>query len=266
MTCADSPPADDDAILAVCLTAALYHGAVAEKPAPGRSRAGATAQHVATIIQAAEDAAQAMRTEAEQRVNQRIAEGERAAQYRVQAAEEEAVEIAEAAQEEAARLRRDSQAQFEQAKTTATSEALTIVANAQEHADAAVKQASEAAEASRQDSERRSRELLLDARAAADGVRAEGLELVGNLRQMGDSLRSNAERLLQDVQLIHTRMVATLDNADSPAGTPVGSSRPGDGRPSRSSPTSSLNGPRSSGRAARNVQDEVDVPEFIPPA
>src|ERR1017187_8208744 len=233
MTCADSPPADDDAILAVCLTAALYHGAVAEKPAPGRSRAGATAQHVATIIQAAE---------------------------------EEAVEIVEAAQEEAARLRRDSQAQFEQAKTTATSEALTIVANAQEHADAAVKQASEAAEASRQDSERRSRELLLDAPAAADGVRAEGLELVGNLRQMGDSLRSNAERLLQDVQLIHTRMVATLDNADSPAGTPVGSSRPGDGRPSRSSPTSSLNGPRSSGRAARNVQDEVEVAEFIPPA
>src|ERR1035441_5875045 len=99
MTCADSPPADDDAILAVCLTAALYHGAVAEKPAPGRSRAGATAQHVATIIQAAEDAAQAMRTEAEQRVNQRIAEGERAAQYRVQAAEEEAVETVEAAQE-----------------------------------------------------------------------------------------------------------------------------------------------------------------------
>jgi vacuolar-type H+-ATPase subunit H len=240
--------------------------AVAENSSPGRSRAGATARQVATIIQAAEDAARAIHNEAEEQVNRRIAEGERAAQYRVQAADDEAAEILKTAQAEGARLRRDSQAEFEQAKTTATSEALTILASAQEQADAVVKQATEAAQASRHESEKRSRELVLDAHAAADGVRAEGLELVANLRQMGDSLRSNAERLLRDVQLIHTRMVATLDDAAGASAPRRGSSSRDGGRSSRSSSTSSLTAPRSSARASRSVEDELDVPEFIPPA
>jgi vacuolar-type H+-ATPase subunit H len=238
---------------------------VADNPPSGRSRAGATSRHVATIIQAAEDAAHAIHAEAEEQVNRRIAEGERAAQYRVQAAEEEAAELVTTAQDEATRLLRDSQAEFEQAKTTATSEALTILANAQEQADATFKQAAEAAEASRRDSENRSRELLLDAHAAADGVRAEGLELVANLRQMGDSLRSNAERLLRDVQLIHARMVATLDQAGGASAQRAGSSSRGIERASRSSSTWSLSAPRSSVGATRDLEQELDVPEFIPP-
>jgi vacuolar-type H+-ATPase subunit H len=255
-----------DTVLAIWPAAPHYHGAVAESPGSGRSRAGATSRHVATIIQAAEDAAHAIHAEAEEQVSRRIAEGERAAQYRVQAAEEEAAEILKTAQDEAARLRRDSQSAFEQVKTTATSEALTILANAQEHADAAIKQAAEAAEASRRDSEHRSRELLLDAHAAADGVRAEGLELVANLRQMGDSLRSNAERLLRDVQLIHTRMVATLDQSGGASARRLGSSGHDGGRAWKSSSTSLVTAPGASTRASRGRDEELDVPEFIPPS
>lgn len=238
---------------------------MAENPAPTRSRAGATSRHVATIIQAAEDAADALRAEAEEQVNRRIAEGERAAQYRVQAAEEEAAEIIQGARDEAARLRRDGLAEHEQAKTTATSEALSIMASAQEQADAAIQQAAEVAETSVRESEKRSRELILDAHGAADGVRAEGLELVANLRQMGDSLRSNAERLLRDVQLIHTRMVATLEDA---GGTPSPRGSLGRGAARTSTPSSSASraAASNSGRPARGFEDELDVPEFIPPS
>ena len=60
----------------------------------------------------------------------------------------------------------------------------------------------------RADAEERARRMVLDARATADGVRAEGMELVSNLREMGDVLRANAERLLHDIQSIHSRMVS----------------------------------------------------------
>jgi hypothetical protein len=36
------------------------------------------------------------------------------------------------------------------------------------------------------------------------------MELVSNLREMGAALRSNAERLLHDIQSIHARMVGEL--------------------------------------------------------
>jgi hypothetical protein len=107
---------------------------------------------------------------------------------------------------------------------------------------------------------------LLDAHAAADGVRAEGLELVANLRQMGDSLRSNAERLLRDVQLIHTRMVDTLDQTGGPWAERSGSSSRDGGRAWKSSSTSLLTAPRTSTRATRGLDQELEVPEFIPPS
>ncbi len=96
--------------------------------------------------------------------------------------------------------------------------------------------------------------MLRDARATAGSVQTEGLEIVSNLRAMGDSLRSNAERLLRDVQLVHSRMVAQIDRTDGglpPAG------RSGAGISARRGV---------SGRAAaRDVADDLDVPEFIPP-
>jgi hypothetical protein len=90
--------------------------------------------------------------------------------------------------------------------------------------------------------------------AAAD-VRTEGLEIAGNLREMGDSLRSNAERLLRDVQMIHSRMVAELDRVDGGLGAVQASRGTG-----ASSGAERRSRPRSESEA-----DVLDVPEFIPP-
>lgn len=189
-----------------------------------------------------------MLDQAEERVRSRIAEGERAAENRVRAAEEEATEILAEARAEA-----------EKAKSDATGEALAIVARAQENADTVLNQAqADAAKASRE-AEERSRELLRDARATAGSVQHEGLEIVGNLREMGDALRSNAERVLRDVQGIHSQLTAKLDQIgdDLPAApkTPSGTPRPRE-RPAR---TRELPEPPANGEV-------LDVPEFIPPS
>ena len=123
---------------------------------------------------------------------------------------------------------------------------LTTLAQAQADADA------QSAKAKAQ-----SREILGEARVAAADVRSEGLELVQNLREMGDSLRSNAELLLRDIQAIHSSMVAKLDRVDG------GASRIAVPRTTeRESPTrrrareAELDGP---------IDGELDIPEFIPP-
>ena len=101
----------------------------------------------------------------------------------------------------------------------ATGEALAIVARAQENADTVMSEARAAATKEQDEIKERARELLCDARATASDVRSEGLEIAANLREMGDSLRSNAERLLRDVQRIHSQLVARLDRIDAGAGT-----------------------------------------------
>jgi vacuolar-type H+-ATPase subunit H len=236
---------------------------------------------VATIVAAAEETAERIRLETEQRMHDRIAEGERAAENRVRAAEEEAAEIVESAEAQAARVRETgradaekavanatsealaivaraqenadrTRAEGEQAKTTATSEALTIVAKAQDSAGKTIDEAAAAAAKSLEQAEQHSRELLREVRSGASDVRTEGLELVGNLREMGDSLRANAERLLHDVQMIHSRMVAEIDRVDGGAGrAPASSSR--------------RVGARDRGAPPLVGGDALDVPEFIPP-
>jgi uncharacterized membrane protein YqiK len=128
------------------------------------------------------------------------------------------------------------------------------MARAQENADTTLAEATAEATRAREQAEERARELLRDARSAASDVRTEGLELAGNLREMGDSMRSNAERLLRDVQMIHSRMVAEIDRADGGASrAPVRTSEPG---------------LRDRERRRASLSDEgevLDVPEFIPP-
>ena len=81
-------------------------------------------------------------------------------------------------------------AEAEEAKTRATSEALEIITNARRTADKAISDAKKSA-----------RETLQAARDSAGAVRAEGAELVDNLKEMGSSLRSDSEaRLLRDVR------------------------------------------------------------------
>ena len=214
---------------------------------------------------AAENAAEDIRLRTEARMRDRIAEGERAAENRVRAADEEAAEIVREAREEA-----------ERAKTVAASEALAILAKAHDDADRTrgeAEQAKTAASAEALDIVGRARkearesaatmkaqslEALGQARIASADVRAEGMELVSNLREMGDAMRSNAERLLRDVQAIHSRMVAQLDQVDGGASripSPRSSER--DSGAARRPRDGGLNGPTDI--------DELDVPEFIPP-
>jgi hypothetical protein len=95
---------------------------------------------------------------------------------------------------------------------------------------------------------------MSQARRTASDARSDGLELVSNLREMGDALRSNAERLLGDVQSIHRRMVAELDREERALGL---TSSSGPRRPSPGAP------PREESRD--DGGDNLDVPEFIPP-
>jgi hypothetical protein len=71
-------------------------------------------------------------------------------------------------------------------------------------------------------------------------------------------MRSNAQRLLGDVQAIHSRMVAELDRVDGGASR-ITSLRPSgrDAGPRRRPPDVDLGDPTDA--------DVLDVPEFIPP-
>lgn len=231
-------------------------------PRPEPSGSAATADRVGTIVAAAERMAETMRLQAESRMRDRIAEGERAAQNRVRAAEEEAAEILKAARSDA-----------EQAKTVAASEALAILAKAHDDADRTrgeaeamktaataevreiVARARQEAQASIATAKAQSREILGAARVATASVHSEGTELVSNLREMGDSLRSNAERLLRDVQAIHSRMVAQLDRVDGGA-TRIPASRVSE---------RDAGARRRAREAGPADPDELSVPEFIPP-
>ena len=228
-------------------------------------------EQVDAIVAAAEAGRRAAPAGDRGSVRDRIAEGERAAENRVQAAEEEAADIVKWASEEAARLRRPRLAEAEQAKTEATTEALTVVARAQDQAEIIraeaeaaktrghqrgaeiVARAQETAERGRHQGDRSgARAAPRRPPVSAGDVQTEGLELVANLRQMGDSLRSNAERLL-------------ARRPDDPLA---------DGGPDRRAGRSGAGalGPIRAHRPGRRAQvgetgptASVEVPEFIPP-
>jgi vacuolar-type H+-ATPase subunit H len=213
---------------------------------PAQPRSGAiAADRVAAILEAAEQSAKRMLEQTEERVRERIAEGERAAQNRITAAEEEAAEILAQARAEA-----------EKAKGDATGEALAIMARAQEDADSVLSEARQEALKATDAAQERSRELLRGARATAGEVQTEGLEIVGDLRELGDAMRSNAERLLRDVQGIHSALVERLDQID---GAFAAADREQGGRPrARPARDRELPAPPDNGEV-------LDVPEFIPP-
>jgi vacuolar-type H+-ATPase subunit H len=218
--------------------------------------AARSADRVAEIVAAAEAAADKLVAEAEQRARERVDEGNRAAEDRIRTAEERATEIVRAAQEEADRLR----AEAEKAKTAATGEALRIVADADTAAEKITAEAEDAAAKSRAEAEGHATALIQDARAAADGVRGEGLELVAHLREMSGSLNSNAERLLRDIQQIHSRMVSELTAAPGGSGV-AGAGRP-EGLGEADQPARE---PEPAPRSRRPPADgdDLDVPEFM---
>ena len=153
------------------------------------------------------------------------------------------------------------------ATTAATSEALAIVARAEQSAAEIVAEAREFAATTRAEAEARARGLLEDARATADGVRSEGLELVAKFREMSNSMHANAERLLGDVQRVHSSLVAQIARVEHAAGVGSGSGSPGR-RSGAGEPTAGDGRSESAadyGRSESPAGDDLDVPEFIPP-
>jgi hypothetical protein len=144
-------------------------------------------------------------------------------------------------------------------KTTASAEAGEIRAAAEHEAREIRREAEAWAAEKRADGERRARDLASEARLVAGEVRAEGLELTENLRELGGSLRANAERLMRDVLKVHNQLSAHIDQVD-PGPPPSSRSRERDrDLPRRSSGASE---PRNGAR--RRADDDLDVPEFIP--
>ncbi|MDO8184772.1 hypothetical protein Q5424_08075 [Conexibacter sp. JD483] len=226
-----------------------------------RGPASVSANRVAAIISAAEDTAARLREDAEQRLRERIAEADRAADNRVTAAEDEAAEIIAEARRIAERLVLEARGEAARMKTLAGAESGEIRAVAEQEAREIRREAEAWAAERRADGERRARDLASEARVVAGEVRAEGLELTENLRELGGSLRSNAERLMRDIVKVHHQLAAHIDHVD-PGPAAVDSS-PRRRERERDLPRSSRDSaPRNGTR--RRADDDLDVPEFIP--
>lgn len=126
--------------------------------------------------------------------------------------------ILAAAEQSAEQIRRDAEGRMREriaegdraAKhriDAAEAEALEILANAQIEADKITQAARDEA-----------RGIVAEASGSAREVLRDGTELSGNLRELSESLRSNAELLLRDVRLAHAEMTARLDQG-APADT-----------------------------------------------
>jgi vacuolar-type H+-ATPase subunit H len=213
---------------------------------------------VAAIVEAAERAAEEMRIKTEEKVRARIAEADRAVDLRVEAAEAEAREILDAARAEAAgveaQARENVKAIHEraaQAREEAERRRSELLSEAQAEATRVRNDAAIAAEETTREAREEARAILAEAHAAARGVLQDGSELSGHLTELSDSLRRNAERLLNDVKLAHARLTADLDQA-TPPGTSI------DTAPRASAAGSA---PR---RRPRPSDDDFEVPEFLP--
>jgi hypothetical protein len=219
---------------------------------------------VAAIVEAAERAAEDLRLKTEDKVRERIAEADRAADLRVEAAEAEAREITDAARREAAALQAEARESVRQihdnaAKAREEAEARKVAAVGEAQQEAAqVRAAADAyAEDVKRSAKSDARDIIAEAHDAARGVLHDGTTLSGHLQELSDSLRRNAERLLNDVKLAHARLSADLDQA-APAGAadPAPRASRGAGADAEAPPAT---------RPARKPSDpDFDVPEFVP--
>jgi cell division septum initiation protein DivIVA len=269
-------------------------------PVTSDSGAAATAaEQVASVLEAAEQTAEQLRLEAEERLLSRIAEAERAAELRVSAAEEEATELLAAAREETAssvasareeasrilakareeagRLRDEAEKDAKRMRSEADKEAKRIVSDASSKAlEVAGKAQSEAdrlgAEAAKNHEEAawRTRDMMRGAEQTAGEIDIEGMQVVRDLRALGDSLRANAERLLGDVQAIHRRMVGQIERVEAAATKAERQGRRSSAPPDADSGSAESTGrarptERRAGAAGSGTEGELDVPEFLSP-
>jgi hypothetical protein len=99
----------------------------------------------------------------------------------------------------------------------------------------------------------------------AGDVKADGGEVIGNLNALSSSLRSNADRLLRDVQAIHSSMLARIDGFQTHHrslvdGAPLARERHVD-----RAQAGQLPGPDPLASVDDVPGQILDVPEFIPP-
>jgi cell division septum initiation protein DivIVA len=210
---------------------------------------------VAAIVEAAERAAEEMRIKTEDKVRSRIAEADRAVDLRVEAAEAEAREILDAARAEAAGVEAEARENVRaiheraaQAREEGERRRSELLAEAQAEATRVRNDAAIAGEETTREAREEARAILAEAHAAARGVLEDGTELSGHLSELSESLRRNAERLLNDVKLAHARLTADLDQA-TPPGTSIDTAPRASAAPSRRS---------------RPSDDDFEVPEFLP--
>ena len=213
---------------------------MAEERPPGDALARASRQ-VAQIIKAAEQAAEELTQQTEERADARIAEAARAAANRVAAAEAEAADLLGDARRQAQVLHATAESDASRIREEAKREAAGIVEDARRQAEEVQRIAEGFATQTRESAEQEASKQIRRARDLAAEVFGDGTEMSHNLRQLSDSLRRNAEILLSDVTAAHRALTARIEEVD----------------PSDASP---------SGRSTERPVFEADIPEFIPRA
>lgn len=230
---------------------------------------------VAAIVEAAERAAEEMRRKTEERVRARIAEADRAVDARVEVAEAEAREILDAARAAAAGVEAEARENVRgiheraaEVRAEAESFKASLLAEAESEAERVRAEAESYAKETRQAARDDARALATEAHAAARGVLEDGTELSGHLSELSESLRRNAERLLNDVKLAHARLTADLDQA-SPPGSSVDTAPSASRGDAPASPSPGFTSPRvrtstSARTTPRPGDDDFEIPEFLP--
>lgn len=209
-----------------------------DRPA-GDALARASRQ-VASIVKAAEQAAAELLEQTEERADARIAEATRAADNRVAAAEAEAAELLGEARRKASVLHTTAESDAARIREEAKREAAALLEEARREAGEVQHIAEVFATQTRESAEAEAAKQIRRARDLAAEVFGDGTEMSHNLRQLSDSLRRNAEILLNDVTSAHRALTARIAEVEPEAASDV--------RTAGSTPP----------------VFEADVPEFIP--
>ena len=143
----------------------------------------------------------------------------------VAAAQTAADELRAEAERDAKQMRADGRTAGERAKAKAREEALALSEEARRSAEQLLAEAKREAAELRQKTRRASEEQTAAAKQASDDVLSEAQTLSAGLRRLGESLGSQAERILRDIQAAHRRMQADL-RVDGGSSPPPGSDIP----------------------------------------
>jgi len=143
----------------------------------------------------------------------------------VSAAQAAADELRAEAERDAKEMRADGRSAGEREKAKAREEAIALSEEARRSADKLLADAKREAAELREKTRKASEDQTASAKKASSEVLAEAQALSAGMRRLGESLGSQAERILRDVQAAHRRMQADL-RVDSSTSPPPGSEIP----------------------------------------